>query len=198
MACQKFGDFLGVAVVSFNAQGQCFQALGSDPCVEGRGGCTGVAKESDSGFEPEGSGAEVGVAEAVVGGVGCDKVGEYGGTIAFNGPVELPTVDEDTAESGAVAGVELGQGCDNDVSTEFKGADECCSGERVVHNERNAVGVCHLGDGGNVEDVGLGVGEGFAVEGDGVVLDGSLPGGRIVGVVHEGGFYSQAGEGDGE
>ena len=110
----------------------------------------------------------------------------------------MPTVDEDTAECGAVASVELGQGCDNDVSTQFEGTDECCGGERVVHNERDIVGVCHLGNSGNVEDVGLGVGEGFAVEGDGVVLDGSLPGGRIVGVVHEGGFYSQAGEGDGE
>ena len=134
----------------------------------------------------------------MVGGVGCDKVGEYGGAIAFNGPVELSTVDEDTAECGAVAGVELGEGCDNDVSAQFEGTDECRSGERVVHNERNLVGVCYLGNSGNVEDVGLGVGEGFPVEGDGVVLDGSLPGGRIVGVVHEGGFYSQAGEGDGE
>ena len=108
MVCQEFGDFLGVAVVSFNAQGQRVQALGSDPCVEGRGGCTGVAKESYTGFEPEGGGAEVGVAEAVVGGVGCDKVGEYGGTIALNGPVELSTINEDTAECGAVASVELG------------------------------------------------------------------------------------------
>src|SRR5690606_35249063 len=133
------------------------------------GGGTGVAQQADTGLEAEGRGTQVGVLQAVVGRVRGDEVGEGGLAITLNGPVELAAVDKRAAEGGTVAGVELGQGGDDDVRAQLDRADEGGGGDGVVDDQRHLVAVCHLGDSRDVQDIGLRVGEGLTEEGDGVV-----------------------------
>ena len=71
---------------------------------------------------------------------------------------------------------------DNDVGTMLDRADQVGRAEGVVDDKRNAVLVGDSGNGVNVGDVGVGVAKRFNIDSAGVVLNGSLDLGQIMGV----------------
>ena len=128
--------------------------------------------------------------------VGLGEVREDGTAVAGLSPVELATVDDDTAKGGAVTSQELGGGGNHDVSTVLERAQQGRGRNRVVDNQRNVVAVCNLGDGRDIEDVDLRVGDGLTVETDGVVLNCCLPGLRVIRVLDESAVDAKARQGD--
>ena len=81
-----------------------------------------------------------------------------------------------------MAADELGGRMDNDVGTMLDRADQVGRAEGVVDDKRNAVLVGDSGNGVNVGDVGVGVAKRFNIDSAGVVLNGSLDLGQIMGV----------------
>ena len=65
-----------------------------------------------------------------------------------------------------MAAEELRGGVDDDVGAPLEGAGEVGGGDGVVDDEGDAQGVGGLGDGLDVEDVALGVGDGLPEEAD--------------------------------
>jgi hypothetical protein len=77
-----------------------------------------------------------GVARTVVGRVGLGEAGELLDVLR---PLELPAVDDDTADDRAVAAEELRRRVDDDVGAVLERADEVRRRDRVVDDERDAV-----------------------------------------------------------
>ena len=84
-----------------------------------------------------------------------------------------------------MAAQELSRRFDHDVRAVVEGADVVGGSDRVVDDERDAVGVGDVGEDLQVEEVALGVGDRLAVEGAGAVVDERPPALRIVGILHE-------------
>ena len=101
------------------------------------------------------------------------------------GVVEGAAVDDHAADGGAVPAEVLGRRVHDDVGAQLDRADQVRRGDRVVDDERDADLVRDRGDGLDVEDVGLRVGDGLAEEQLGVRLDGVAPGLRVVRVGDE-------------
>ena len=125
-----------------------------------------------------GRAGSLGKADAVVTGVRLREGGEFAAGL----PVELAGVNDDAAQRGAVAADELGGRMDNDVGTMLDRADQVGRAEGVVDDQRDAVLVGDSGNGVNVGDVGVGVAKRFNIDSAGVVLNGSLDLGQIMGV----------------
>ena len=93
-----------------------------------------------------------------------------------------------------MAADEFGGGVDYDVRTVLNGPDEIGGAEGVVDDQRQAVLVGDGGDGINVGDVAVGVAQGLQIDGTGVVLNGVLHLGQVVGV-YKGGGHAEVGQG---
>ena len=128
----------------------------------------------------------------MVAGGGLVELGELLGVCAV---VEVTGVNNHTADRGAVAAQVLGGGVDDHVRAVLDGAQQVGGGHGVVHDQGHAVFVGDLGDGLNVEHVVAGVGHGLAVEQLGVGANRGAPLVEVVGVLNEGGFDAQVGEG---
>ena len=194
MVLQELHDLLGVLDVAVQPQGQGLDALEQQEGVEGRDGRAGVTQQNgpDVGHEGGGTGG-VHEAHAVVAGVWLGD----GGILAAGLPVEGTAVHDDAAQAGAVATDELGGGVDDDVCAVLQGPDQVGGAEGVVDDQGQAVLVGDGGDGVNVGDVAVGVAQGLQVDGLGVVLDGVLHLGQVVGV-HEGRGDAVLGQGVGQ
>ncbi len=91
----------------------------------------------------------------MVGRVRVDEAGEDRLAVALDGPVEGAAVDDDAAQTRAVARVELRQGCDHDVRAQLQRADQGGGSQGVVHDQRDLVSVGDLRDGRDVQHVCL-------------------------------------------
>src|SRR5699024_12807749 len=97
--------------------------------------------------------AEVSVLQTVVGGIWGDEVWKDWLAVALDGPVEFAAVDDDATDGGAVAGVELGGRCNNDVSPKLQRACDRSGSDGVVHNQWHLVVVRNLCNCWDVQDV---------------------------------------------
>ena len=93
-----------------------------------------------------------------------------------------------------MAADELGGGVNNNVSAVLNGADQVRGAEGVVDDQGQAVLVGNLGNGVNVGNVRVGVTQGLQVDGAGVLLDGVLDLGQVMGV-DKGGGHAESGQG---
>ena len=188
---QELHDLLGVLVVAVQAQRQGLGALQQQPGVERADAGTGVTQDDGADVGNKGGGAgSVHEANAVIAGVRLGESRE----LAAGLPVELAGIDDDAAQGGAVAADELGGGVNNNVSAVLNGADQVRGAEGVVDDQGQAVLVGNLGNGVNVGNVRVGVAQGLQVDGAGVLLDGVLDLGQIVGI-HKGGGHAESGQG---
>ena len=91
--------------------------------------------------------------------------GEAGELVCMRIPVEVAGVDNGAAHRRAMAVHVLRGGVRHDVRTPLDGTAKHGRGERVVHDERHAVGVSGGGEALDVEDVESGVRDGLAEDG---------------------------------
>src|SRR5699024_8570685 len=117
-----------------DAQLQRFQTRQRYPGVEWGQSSAGIAQDARACLERECWCAQIGVLETVVCGIWGDKVGEDWLAVAFHGPVELAAVDNNATHGRAIARVELGGGCDDDIRAEFQRTGNCRGSDRVVHD----------------------------------------------------------------
>ena len=147
--------------------------------IEGRERGAGIAQALHAGLEDEGERAEGrSVGKAVIGRVGFGELLEAAG----GGPVELAGVDNDAADGGAVAAEKLGGGIDHDIGSPLDGADKRRARRGVVDDQREPV---LMGDGGQLRDVDnveLGIADGFGIDGAGLVIDGGAQAVKVVGI----------------
>ena len=194
------GDLGGVLDVALDAQGEGFQ---TDADVEGVGrgdSGAGVTQQGDARLQDVGEvRAECGVLaqvacvdQAVVAGGGLVELGELLGVCTV---VEVTGVNDYAADGGAVATQVLGCGVDDHVRAVLDGAQQVGGGHGVVHDQGHAVFVRNCSDGLDVEHVVAGVGYGLAVEELGVGANGGAPLVQVIGVLNEGGFDTEVGEG---
>ena len=175
---QELDDLFGVFIVAVQTQGERLGTLQQHPCVErlmqppDRAGSRRAHRsQRRQGRQPRQS-------RRVVTRVRLREGGEFAAGL----PVELAGVNDDAAQRGAVAADELGGRMDNDVGTMLDRADQVGRAEGVVDDQRDAVLVGNFSDGVNVGDVGVGVAKRFNIDSAGVVLNGSLDLGQIMGV----------------
>ena len=116
MVFQKIGYFLGVGNVAFNAQGQGFEALDEQPCIERAERCAEVAEVfgADAGYKA-GTGDVFDKAEATVGFIRFDQFFEP--SRAF--PVKIAFFYDKTTQRRAVAADEFSSRMENDIGTVF-------------------------------------------------------------------------------
>ena len=95
--------------------------------------------------------------------------------LAALAPVKLSAVDDHTTDSGTVTTDPLGSRVHNNIGTVLDGANKVSTGtESIVDNQRNPRIVCNLGDGSDVVNKVLGVGDRLDVDGLGLGVNGSL------------------------
>ena len=82
---------------------------------------------------------------------------------------------------------ELGGGVNDYVSAVLNGTDQIGRAEGVVDDQRQAVLMGDLGDGVDIGDIRVGVAQRLDIDGLGVVLNGTLHLGEVVGI-HKGGL----------
>lgn len=111
----------------------------------------------------------LGVAQAVVGLV---RLGER--RVFAVAPVEVAAVDDGAADLNGVAVDVLRRRMDDDVGAPFNRAAEDRRGERVVDDQRHAVGMRDARELFNVADRERGVGQRFGENGSRVGLEGFL------------------------
>ena len=101
-------------------------------------------------------------------------------------PVKAAAVHNRAAHAGAVAAQVLGQRVHDDVGAKLEGAQQIGRGHGVVHDQRHAVGVGHIGQRLNVGHVAQRVADGFDEHGLGLGIDQLAKAGRIarVGKAH--------------
>ena len=128
----------------------------------------------------------------MVAGGGLVELGELLGVCTV---VEVTGVNNHAADGGAVATQVLGGGVDDHIRAVFNGAQQVGGGYGVVHDQGYTVFVRNCCDGLNVEHVVAGVGHGLAVEELGVGANGGAPFVEVIGVLNEGGFDAEVGEG---
>ena len=120
-------------------------------------------------LDREGSGAESVAEDETV--IALRRLSEAR-ELARLAPVELAAVDDHTADGGSVAANPLRRAVDDDVRAVLDGADEVTAdAEGVVDDERDAVVVGDLGDGGDIKDVELRVGDALDVDRLGLLVD---------------------------
>ena len=112
------------------------------------------------------------------------RFGEIGETTAFH-VVELPAVDDDTADGGAVAADELRRRVHGDVRSVEERLAQVRRGHGVVDHERDAVLVGDRRDSLEVEHVALRVADGLGIERLRVGPDRVAPRVQVVGILDE-------------
>ena len=187
---EELQDLLGVFHMAVQTQRQSLGALQKQEGIERRNGCTFVTKEDGTDIDDE-SGCPCG------GGKGHAVAGVYFGELrelAACRPVELSTVNDDTAKSRSMTADELGGGMNHDVGAVFQRANQVRRSEGVVDDHRNLVLVGDFRNSLNVRDVGIGIAESLDQDKLGVVLDGSLNFVQVVDI-HEGGIHTEGAKG---
>jgi len=177
---EMLGDGEGVVAVAFHAEGKGFDSLQELPGVVRRDAGTEIAKRDGAHAEDVGEGGEhvgevVAPAETVVGAIGLVKEGVFAA-----GPVEAAGVDDDAAEAGSVTAEPFGEGVDDDIRAMIERPGEVRGGAGGVHDKGDAVGFGNGSDAVEVGDFEGGVGDGFAKEGAGFVVDGI---GKLLGIL---------------
>ena len=101
-------------------------------------------------------------------------------------PGEFATVHNDTAQAGAVAANVFGQRVHHNVCAMLKRTAQIGAGHGIVHNQRNTVRMCDVGEFFEIGHIAQRVADGFAINGLGFVVDqlGKLLGLAIVGKTH--------------
>ena len=172
-----------------HAQAQGLHPLHGHPAVEGRGGHAEITQHLHPRLENEGRRSERAVHQAVVGRVRLGEAGE-----PARGPVEGTAVDQEAAQTGAVAVEELGGAVRDHVRPPFERPAQVGRGQGVVDDQRQPV---LAGDGAHCLEGEHGqsrVAQGFTVDEPGVRPDGAGECLRV-GRVDKGGVDAQAGEG---
>src|SRR5699024_6136657 len=100
---EVLGYLLRVFAMLIDAQLQRFQTRQRYPGVEWGQSSAGIAQDARACLERECWCAQIGVLETVVCGIWGDKVGKHWLAVAFDGPVELAAVDDDTTHGRAIA-----------------------------------------------------------------------------------------------
>ena len=183
---EKLGCFLGVLTDPSHAEMEGFDTLDRLPGVEGGLAGANVAEELQAHLHDEGDVGVTGrreglegvpVHQAMVRGVGLGESGK-----AVGAPVEVPAVDHDAADGGAVATEVFGGGVDNDVGAPLEGTIEDRGERSVIDDERDAGFLCDGGYFLHRENIERRIAETFAEEGFGVGLEGAFEGVGIGGV----------------
>ena len=183
----------GVFAMAFHAKMKSFDSLQKHPGVVWRETSAEIAHGHSAHAEDEREWREhvgeiVAPTESVVGGVGL--VVEW---VLSAGPIELPRVNDDAADTSAVSAEPFGERVNDDVGTVFERAHQGRSGEGAVNHERNSDGVGGVGDGLHVGDLQSGIGNGLGEEGARLVVSSGREVGGIVGV-DESDFDAKLGE----
>ena len=105
------------------------------------------------------------IGDAVIAVVGGAEAGEL---VGVSHPVKLAGIDDGTAHGNAVAVHVLGGGVGDDIAAPLDGTAVHGSGEGVVDDQGNAVGVGGIGELLNVQHGQGGVGDGLTKDGLGV------------------------------
>ena len=138
MALEPAGNDQGVLAMALDPQRERLEALQEEERVERAEGRPQVPQALDPQLEDECQRTErAGVANPVIARIRIDEVGAEA---LRGGPVERPAIDHHSADRGAVAADPFGRRVDDDVRAVLDrlGQQRC---ERVVHDERYAVGV---------------------------------------------------------
>src|SRR5690606_27296609 len=168
-------------------------ALQEQERVEGAQARPVVPHQLDPRLDDVGQGADVlPVRQAVVARVRLHQAGELAAA-----PVEAPAVHDDAADGVAVAADPLGGRVDHDVGPPLQRPAQVGRGEGVVDDQRQAVLVGHPGHGLDVEDVQLGIADGFGVDALSPLVDGPA---EVVGIrrIHEVDLDAQVGQAVGQ
>lgn len=168
MVLEVFYDFERVFHMAFYAQRERFQSLQQQESVERGDGSTEVAQQQCPYFDDESERPySFREGNAVVAGVGFYEGREFAALF----PIEFAAVDDDAAESGAVAADEFRSGMNDDIYAVFDRADEVRSAECIVYDSGDVVFMSQLGDGFDIGYVAVGVAERFKVQAFRIVFD---------------------------
>ncbi len=160
-----------------HAQMKGFRSLQKQPGIERAHGRAHVAQAQHAGPQdkshlPEG----IHKAQAVIGRLGIVEGRKASGGV----PVELTGIHDQPANGGAVSADELGGGMDDDGGPVLDGTAQEGRGYGIVHHQRDAVPPADIGDLGDVDDIELGIADGFDEKGPGAIRDRLFPGRDIV------------------
>ena len=181
-----------VLAVPVHAHRQRLDPLQDEEGVEGRDRRAHVPQRHHPRAADEGRGPEgLRVDHAVVGGVRLAHARE---ALPVLGPGEAAAVDDGAPERGAVSAHVLGEGVHHHVRAVLEGPAEVGRGHRVVHDERDAARVRHLGERPEVDHVARGVADRLAEDGLRAPVD-EPPDARDVPVVREARLDPEAREG---
>ena len=156
----------GIGHMSLHAQAQGLYSLHCQPTVERRGRNPQITHHLYAGLQNKSRRTQAAVDQSVVGGVGLGKTGEPAGV-----PVELASIDQQTAQAGAMAVEKLGGAVGDDVGTPLKRSAKEGGCQGVVDNQRQVV--C-LGNGADLlqgKDNQGGIANGLTVDQLGVGPD---------------------------
>ena len=87
-------------------------------------------------------------------------------------PVKPSAVHNHSSDGRPVPSDKLGGGMYNDIRSVFNGTKQIGRCEGIVHHQRNAVSVSHIGHRADVGQAGIGIADTFYKYGLGVLLNG--------------------------
>ena len=165
---QELRNFQSVVVNPLQAKRQRLDALQDQEGIEGRNGGAQIAQRhyprtADIGGWPQ----CFGVDHPVVAGVGLVQAFE---TCLVLAPWELARIHNRPAQRGAVAAEVFGERVHHDVGAMLERAQQVGRRHRVVDNQRHAVAVRNVGNGGDIGHRALRVADGFDEHGLGTVI----------------------------
>ena len=140
-----------------------------------------IAQPDRDGMEGKGHAAQSCMEiQPVIGGFGCGQAGE----LARGRPVEFARIHHDAAGYRAVAGQVFRRRMHHQCRAMLDGAAQIRGGRGVVDDQRQAHPVGQCGNGIQIGDIAAGVGDGFAEDRAGVLIDRRLDRRQIV-EIHE-------------
>jgi len=176
--------------VALHAHVQRLHAEQDEEGVERRETAAHVAQDLRASPGGEGGRPErLDVPEAVIADVRLGEAGEA----AARSPVEAAAVHQDAADRRTVPAQELGERVVDDVGAVLQRLHQVRAGHRVVHDQRQAGGVGHVGHGADVQTVETRVRDHLGIDELGARGDGGAEG-FGVGAVDEGDVDAQSGQ----
>ena len=154
MLCQELYHLLRILHVSLQSQGKGLNALQQKERIEGRNGCTRIAKKNctNKGYKCSRSNSIV-KAYAVIAGVRCGNVRILTACL----PVKLSGLNDDAAKSRSVTADELCRGVNDDVCAMLNGSEQIRGSKGIVNYQGKTMPVCDLCDGIHVGNVAVGI-----------------------------------------